>query len=71
MIQHPAITAALADHHRRTLIAEAETARLVSAARDGGSGSTVWPAHWLAPRRRPRIPAARTRLTRLRPARAY
>jgi surface antigen len=42
MIQHPAITAALADQRRRALIAEAETARMAHASRDG-SATWRWP----------------------------
>jgi hypothetical protein len=75
MIQHPTIAAALADQRRITLMAEADTARLARAAREArragnGGGSTKWPARWFAPRRQPRIPATRSRLARLRPARA-
>lgn len=75
MIQHPTITAAVADQRRATLMAQAENARLAREARAArsagdGDGSTKWPARWLAPRRQPRIPATRSRLARLRPARA-
>jgi hypothetical protein len=67
MIQHPAITAALADQRRRALIAEAETARMAHAT---GDGSATWSAPWFRPRRDPSIPATRVRLARLRTARA-
>ena len=73
MIQHPTITAALADQRRAAFMAEAETARLARearVARNGGGRSARWPARWLSPRRQPRIPATRSRLARLRPARA-
>ena len=73
MIQHPTITAALADQRRAAFMAEAQTARLARearAARNGGDRSANWPARWLSPRRQPRIPATRSRLARLRPARA-
>jgi hypothetical protein len=72
MIQHPTITAAVADQRRATLMAQAENARLAREARSAGDGdgSTKWPARWLAPRRQPRIPATRNRLARQRPARA-
>jgi hypothetical protein len=73
MIQHPTIAAALAEQRRAAFMAEAETARLARearAARNGGDRSARWPARWLAPRRQPRIPATRSRLGRLRPARA-
>ena len=77
MMQHPSIAAALGAQRHADLIAEADRARLAREARaarsarsagDGGS-STRWPARWLAPRR-PRIAATRSRLARLRPARA-
>jgi hypothetical protein len=73
MIQHPTIATALAEQRRATFMAEAETARLARearAARTGGDRSAKWPARWLAPRRQPRISATRSRLARLRPARA-
>ena len=73
MIQHPTIAAALAEQRRAAFMAEAETARLARearAARNSGDRSARWPARWLAPRRQPRIPATRSRLARLRPARA-
>ena len=73
MIQHPTIAAALAEQRRAGFMAEAETARLARearAARNGGDRSARWPARWLSPRRQPRIPATRSRLARLRPARA-
>ena len=72
MMQHPAIALALGQQRHAAMIAEAERARLARAARstrDGG-GSTKRPARWFAPRRPPRIPATRSRLARLRPARA-
>lgn len=50
MVQHSAIAAALADQRRRALVAEAETARMVRAGRDG---STMWPASWFRARRHP------------------
>jgi len=69
---HPTVAAALAGQRRADLMAQAETARLARTARSAGNGSgrTSWPARWFAPRRQPRIPAARSRLARLRPARA-
>jgi hypothetical protein len=67
MIQHSAIAADLAEQRRAALIAEAQTARLARAARDAGAS---WPARWFAPRRHPRTAPARSRLGRLRPARA-
>jgi hypothetical protein len=67
MIQHPAIAAALAEQRRTALMTEAETARLARAARDANAS---WPTRWFAPRRHPRTAPARSRLTRLRPARA-
>jgi hypothetical protein len=72
---HPAVAAALAAQRQATLMAEAKTARLareVRAARSAGDGDggTKRPARWFAPRRQPRIPATRSRLARLRPARA-
>jgi len=66
MYQHPTIAKALAEQRRATLVAEAESARLARAARNGPTG----PAGWFAPRRHARVPAARGRLARLRPARA-
>lgn len=69
MIQnHPTIAAAVAEEHRRTLMAEAEAARLARAARDGRDAGANWPARWFAPRRHPRIAPVRSRLARLRPA---
>ena len=53
MQTHPAIAAALADEHRRTLIAEAESSRLARAARDGRDVSAVRPTRWFLPRRHP------------------
>ena len=73
MIQHPSITAALAEQRRAAFMAEAENARLARtarAARGAGNGSTTWPARWFAARRRPRHAAARKGLARLRAARA-
>ena len=70
MIQHPTIAAALAQQHRATLMAEAGTARLARAARDGGNGRPGWPMRWFRPCRRPGTPAALGGLARLRPARA-
>ena len=70
---HPAVAAALAAQRQATLMAEARTARLARearAARSAGDGSTKRPARWFAPRRQPSIPATRSRLARLRPARA-
>ena len=72
MIQHPTITAALAEQRRAAFMAEAQTARQARearTARDGGNGHTTWPARWFAARRHPRH-AARRGLARLRPARA-
>jgi hypothetical protein len=71
MFQHPTIATALAAERHAALMAEAENARLARAARAGGDSSTGWPARWFAPRRQPRIPATRSRLARLRPARAH
>jgi len=73
MIQHPTITAALAEQRRAAFVAEAETARLAREARTprhGGKGSATGPARWFASRGRPRHAAARRGLARLRPARA-
>jgi hypothetical protein len=75
MMQHPTIALALGQQRHAAMIAEAERARLARAARQArsagnGDGSTKRPARWLAPRRQPRIPATRSRLARLRPARA-
>ena len=75
MFQHPTIAAALAGQRRADFMAQAETARLARAARAArsagdGEGRTGWPARWFTPRPQPRIPAARSRLARLRPARA-
>jgi hypothetical protein len=69
MIQHPTITAALADQRRAAFMAQAETARLAREARTARNGRTTWPARWFAARRHPRH-AARRGLARLRPARA-
>jgi len=65
MYQHPTIAKALAEQRRATLVAEAESVRLARAARNGRPR----PARWFAPRRHARVPA-RSRLARLRPARA-
>ena len=72
MMQHPSIALALGQQRHAAFLAEAEKARLARAARAAGDGdgSTRWPARWLTPRRQPRIPATRTRLARLRAARA-
>jgi hypothetical protein len=70
MIQHSAIAADLAEQRRAALIAEAQTARLARAARDAGVAGASWPARWFAPRRHPGTAPARSRLGRLRPARA-
>jgi hypothetical protein len=70
MIQHPTIAAAIAEQRRAAFMAEAETARLARATRDGGNGSATGPARWFASRRHPRHAAARRGLARLRPARA-
>ena len=69
MIQHPSITAAVADQRRAAFMAEAETARLARearTARHGGNGRT----RFFALRRTPRHATARKGLARLRPARA-
>ena len=73
MMQHPTIASALGKERHAGFLAEAEKARLVRearAARNGSDRSAKWPVRWLAPRRQPRIPATRSRLARLRPARA-
>jgi hypothetical protein len=73
MIQHPTIAAALGEQRRTAFMAEAETARQARearAARNGGDRSAKRLTRLLAPRRQPRIPATRSRLARLRPARA-
>jgi hypothetical protein len=73
MMQHPTIAGALGKERHAAFLAEAEKARLVRearAARNGSDRSAKWPVRWLAPRRQPRIPATRSRLARLRPARA-
>jgi hypothetical protein len=76
MMQHPSIAAALGQERHAAFIAEAERARMVREARAAArsarssNGSTRGPARWFAPRRQPRIPATRSRLARLRPARA-
>jgi hypothetical protein len=73
MMQHPSIAAALGQQRHAALIAEAERARLVRAARaarNHGDRSAKRPARWLTPRRLFRIPATPSRLARLRPARA-
>jgi hypothetical protein len=73
MMQHPTIAGALGKERHAAFLAEAEKARLVRearAARHGADRSAKWPVRWLAPRRQPRIPATRSRLARLRPARA-
>jgi hypothetical protein len=67
MQTHPAIAVALADEHRRTLMAEAESARLTRAARaaraardgrDGRDVSAVRPTRWFLPLRHPGPPPA-------------
>jgi hypothetical protein len=73
MFTHPAIAAALADEHRRSMVASAESARLARTARDAGddgNGKSRWPVRWFPTHRRPSTPAARKGLARLRPARA-
>ena len=73
MMQHPTIAAALGQERHAAFIAEAERARLVRearAVRNGGDRSAKSPMRGLAPRRLFRIPATRSRLARLRPARA-
>jgi hypothetical protein len=73
MIQHPSIAAALADQRRAAFMAEAETAQLARearSARKGSDRSDRRPLRLFAPRRQPRIPATRSRLARLRPARS-
>jgi hypothetical protein len=51
MIQtHPAMAAALTEQHIRTMIAEADAARLACAARDRGIRG---PVRWFLPRRHP------------------
>ena len=72
MMQHPTIALAIGQQRHADFIAEAERARLIRearAARNGGR-SAKSPARGLAPRRLFRIPATRSRLARLRPARA-
>ena len=73
MMQHPTIAAALGQERHAAFIAEAERARLVRearAVRNGGDRGAKRPLRFFAPRRQPRIPATRSRLARLRPARA-
>jgi hypothetical protein len=69
MMQHPTIAAALGQERHAAMIAEAERARLAREARAAhrGRGHS---AKRLALRRLFRIPATRSRLARLRPARA-
>jgi len=72
MMQHPTIASALGKERHAAFLAEAEKARLVRearAARNAGR-SAKSPMRGLAPRRLFRIPATRSRLARLRPARA-
>ena len=72
MMQHPSLALVLGQQRHAAFIAEAERDRLARearAARHGGDHAR-WPVRWLAPRRQPRIPATRSRLARLRPARA-
>jgi hypothetical protein len=73
MIQHPSITAAVAEQRRAVFMAEAESARLARTARTarhGGKGGTTRLARLFAARRHPRHATARRGLARLRPARA-
>jgi hypothetical protein len=73
MMQHPTIALALGQQRQAAFIAEADRDRLVRqarAARHGDDRSARRLARLLAPRRQPRIPATRSRLARLRPARA-
>lgn len=73
MMQHPTIASALGKERHAAFLAEAEKARLVRearAARNGGDRSAKRSVRLLAPRRLFRIPATRSRLARLRPARA-
>jgi hypothetical protein len=73
MMQHPTIAGALGKERHAAFLAEAEKARLVRearAARNGGGRSTKSPMRGLAPRRLFRIPATRSRMACLRPARA-
>ena len=70
MNQHPTIAAALAEQRRATLMAEAGTARLARAARNGGNGRPRRPVRWLSTDRRPGTSGARRGLARLRLARA-
>jgi hypothetical protein len=70
MMQHPTIAGALGKERHAAFLAEAEKARLVREARNGGGRSAKSPLRGLAPRRLFRIPATRSRLARLRPARA-
>jgi hypothetical protein len=56
MFTHPAIAGALADEHRRSMVAKAETARLARAARDDGddgNGRSRRPVRWFPARLRP------------------
>jgi len=68
MMQHPTIAGALGKERHAAFLAEAEKARLVREARAARSAKSPMPG--LAPRRLFRIPATRSRLARLRPARA-
>jgi hypothetical protein len=77
MMQHPTIALALGQQRQAAFLAEAERARLARearaaarSARHGGGRSAKSPMRGLAPRRLFRIPATRSRLARLRPARA-
>ena len=65
MNQHPTIAAALAEQRRATLMAEAGTARLARAARNGGNGRPRRPVRWLSTDRRPGTSGARRGLARL------
>jgi len=73
MMQHPSVALALGQQRHADFIAEAETARLARqarAARKSSDRNAKSPMRGLAPRRRFGIPATRSRLARLRPARA-
>ena len=64
MMQHPSLALVLGQQRHAAFIAEAERDRLARAARAARSAKSP------APRRLFRIPATRSRLARLRPARA-
>jgi len=65
MMQHPSLALVLGQQRHAAFIGEAERDRLARAARHGGRSAKP-----PAPRRLFRIPATRSRLARLRPARA-